>query len=1408
MATPPYRELHYVEIKREVEASMHHWNFSNSQSVRQSLQLSTHPVIYQSYRRELTCGINDAWLSFGRPNSANGRRLNDCLVLEPSEMIVVDQRLYSDRNSSRLSSTSAAARMRSQVEPTSLAHRRRSNSATNMERGLHLDIVSHSSNPLRSPPVELPVGEHGQHSAHSTAPFAVMRSHSTASGDQHSYKRSSRNSDTSSSFCSGEGDGPSQHDSSLIDSDDDGEYGTESAITDVDTARECLEKNPDERNEDDIEILLEFLQNLPAFANMTMAIRRALCAVMVYAVVEKAGTVVMNDGEELDSWSVILNGQVQITYEDESNTCLSMGDSFGIKPSKEKEYHRGVMTTTVDDCQFVCIAQDNYYEILSAGEENTTKFEENGVVVLVTENRALENGARHGDIVISGTPDRLVRHLIEDRSSIDMTYDEDFLLTYRLFLKTPMEIADRLLKWFEDDSLRERITRVVLLWVNNHFNDFESDMEMTEFLQNFELALEDHAMLAHLRFLHIACAAKARPRSVTLTRAKRDEILYFSILGGVDQNCGIFISNVEKGSKAYHAGLKRGDQILEVNGSNFESISHSKALEVLRGTTLLSITVKSNLLAFRDMLNKSDKSEGGAFAVRTAKTLIKITNKVHDESDSVDGGYQPIIGKKSKGGSSNKTKLLKMLARMSLLPKTNMVRTTRDSTDLGSSEPRPRSNSLNDDCSTLTRSNSSPDVTQLSAYSIDNNLDIPEHVLKVYRADQSYKYFLVHKETTAREVVMLALRQFGISEHSIEIQNMSCNNYSLCEVSVEHGNLVKQKRLPESAPNLADRIGVHSRYYLRNNMSQETLVPDDAAQEMVKETHFTFWSLDPMELAMQLTVNDYKVFQDIEPTEYIDNLIGRESAYGTNQLNMFEQLVNREMFWVASVVCAETNIFRRIKCIKRFIKIAKYCKEFKNFNSMFAILSGLNTGTVSRLHNTWEKLPSKYQKIFDDLLFFLDPTRNMSKYRNLLNNASSTPPVIPIFPIVKKDLTFIELGNDTKVDGLVNFEKMRMIAKEVRHIVGLASSQYIPALMVPHGSSNPGSSSNFFSNLQAGNVSGVVTIRRKKRTSALIHHPRKMFEEAQMARRVRAYLANLVVIDDEEKLNEMSIQCEGKAKNEPAMMSPSLTANTLNGGPKFGVQGMNVNRMLALSEKSRTVNTKVPAQRGHRREKVTSPTLSHKASAGTSATQVRDSLPGALKPQQSLQGALKAVDLTAESSSVLGNLRRGGALRKISTSSNASRTSTSSQNSKCVGEVHGQRQSLDTDHDSGRYSMYDTQSQSSGSSSHQPSPATVSLLTPLGGHASPPTSTTKYTSRIHVPGNSGQLIKGASLPDYPLAAQMAYLSRQQTGGLGTSGHTAVAGLARHPSHPADEYSSGREGNAHTTDDIEEVISAV
>ncbi len=80
---------------------------------------------------------------------------------------------------------------------------------------------------------------------------------------------------------------------------------------------------------------------------------------------------------------------------------------------------------------------------------------------------------------------------------------------------------------------------------------------------------------------------------------------------------------------------------------------------------------------------------------------------------------------------------------------------------------------------------------------------------------------------------------------------------------------------------------------------------------------------------------------------------------------------------------------------------------------------------------------------FQDLQLLLDPSRNMSKYRQHLINVSEFPPVVPLFPVIKKDLTFIHEGNPTWRDGMVNFEKLRMIAKEIRTVAKLGSAPYV-----------------------------------------------------------------------------------------------------------------------------------------------------------------------------------------------------------------------------------------------------------------------------------------------------------------------------------------------------------------------------
>lgn len=914
--------------------------------------------------------------------------------------------------------------------------------------------------------------------------------------------------------------------------------------------------------------------------------------------------------------------------------------------------------------------------------------------------------------------------LIEENSITDPTYVEDFLLTFRTFITGTDQITKQLLEWFEDKSgsllqslstpseIRDRVTRVVLLWVNNHFTDFESDPEMMKFLEIFEIGLEKMNMLEQLRLLHIACAAKARNRVVTLARSSRDENLHFTIIGGYENGGhGIFVLKVDKNTKAEDVGLKRGDQIIEVNGNNFEHVTLSRALELMTGTTHLCLTVKSNLLQFKEILQVVDsdsprprsyrKTIPNADVVKlhvTSKPRARLSSadllpQSHDQTDCTQlqmgsvlkpPAHQILKTDQSSSNSTNtqstsssstkgsggfmtlgpKRRIQKALIKMNLYPKNsnssllldtddrdeqnikmsgnntlqsnfNSSTSTISNTSTGSNElsvggsnkitentgnsNKSSCNATNSNNYNLYHSQSNPDLTSIY-YDDLRTSDYPEHVLKVYKADQSCKYLLVHKETTAHEVVMLALQEFGIHETS--------SNFSLCEVSVGEGGMIKQKRLPDQMQNLAERIGLSARYYLKTNGITETLVPDDMAPDLVRESAVHFLQLNANEVAIQLTVQDFAIFRQIEPTEYVDDLFEINSKYGVPMLKPFSELVNKEMFWVVTEVCSELNIVRRMKIIKQFIKIARHCKECKNFNSMFAILSGLGHAAVSRLRLTWEKLPTKYQKHFNDLQEFMDPSRNMSKYRQLvLAELISQHPIIPFYPVVKKDLTFIHLGNDTFVESLINFEKLRMIAKEIRSLTHMCSSPYDLLTMLElrgqppttamvalnQMSSNYGVRStggNHYSGHSSGSLAstisniasvatGQATVKRRKK-SAAAPNPKKMFEEAQMVRRVKSYLNNIKVISEEDNLHQLSMECEQNGNSapnsviirkrhpSPTLSTTSSTSSTsegrrchlnatathpsvLGGPPKFGAASpQSVKKMLSLSEQNKT----------------------------------------------------------------------------------------------------------------------------------------------------------------------------------------------------------------------------------------------
>jgi hypothetical protein len=120
---------------------------------------------------------------------------------------------------------------------------------------------------------------------------------------------------------------------------------------------------------------------------------------------------------------------------------------------------------------------------------------------------------------------------------------------------------------------------------------------------------------------------------------------------------------------------------------------------------------------------------------------------------------------------------------------------------------------------------------------------------------------------------------------------------------------------------------------------------------------------------------------------------------------------------------------------------------------VFALLAGLNNTAVSRLKLTWERLSRKHMRRYKDMMAVVCDAKNHSSYRQELLKAR--PPVVPYlgnvslspFPslpapppliflalglaaLFSKDLFGVEESNPTLTsDGLVNFGKMRLIAK-------------------------------------------------------------------------------------------------------------------------------------------------------------------------------------------------------------------------------------------------------------------------------------------------------------------------------------------------------------------------------------------
>ncbi|KAG2461027.1 RPGFL factor, partial [Polypterus senegalus] len=295
---------------------------------------------------------------------------------------------------------------------------------------------------------------------------------------------------------------------------------------------------------------------------------------------------------------------------------------------------------------------------------------------------------------------------------------------------------------------------------------------------------------------------------------------------------------------------------------------------------------------------------------------------------------------------------------------------------------------------------------------------------RVYTPDHSYVTIRSRLSSTVEEILAQVAEKLQFSE----------------EQDSQHGALVlvavtssgEKIMFRPSDDSVFTTLGVNTHLFACEPAELDTLLP------LPEEGYWTpgdskLHDMSAEEVAVQLVAFDWELFSCVHEVEFIRYVFrGEEARWRPLNLELVLQRCSEVQHWVCTEILQCQSLPKRIQLLRKFVKIAALCKQHQDLLTFFSVVLGLGNPAISRLRLTWEGLPGKFKKQFQQFESIVDPSRNHKAYRDLLS--SLRPPAIPFTPLLLKDLTFLHESSKTFHDGLVNFEKMHKVAEMVRTI--------------------------------------------------------------------------------------------------------------------------------------------------------------------------------------------------------------------------------------------------------------------------------------------------------------------------------------------------------------------------------------
>lgn len=173
-----------------------------------------------------------------------------------------------------------------------------------------------------------------------------------------------------------------------------------------------------------------------------------------------------------------------------------------------------------------------------------------------------------------------------------------------------------------------------------------------------------------------------------------------------------------------------------------------------------------------------------------------------------------------------------------------------------------------------------------------------------------------------------------------------------------------------------------------------------------------------LELSNQLTLIESEIFCAIKSSELLNGNFTAKKAHLKLANNVRQSLLFTNClsgYVLESILQPGLNDKQRVNQVKQWLKVGFSCFEMRNFNSMVAIITSLQSHLITRVKRLWDELPPKYTHLYDYLCNIAHPQNNFSVYREklrfFLENNDYNFPVVPYFSLFLQDLTFVTDGN-------------------------------------------------------------------------------------------------------------------------------------------------------------------------------------------------------------------------------------------------------------------------------------------------------------------------------------------------------------------------------------------------------------